>query len=215
MCTACSFCHQCEQWLCANCKKIHAQSKVTKNHTYTVLAEKSQQLKKEIAERIKLLHQKIEEIQISAKGGELAIKEFKAAQKDAFEKSKVLRQAFHNDIDKYLDNIDERIASFYSTHLKTFQDHNQNTIAKLKACVNLTSDMDNLRTQNEGKLLADGEKMLSQAKELLQSLSDQTYIDAVEIPQVRLERRQDWSLEGAVDLQLQQVQRSVRMIRIK
>ena len=53
--------------------------------------------------------------------------------------------------------------------------------------------------------------MLSQVSELLQSLADQTYIDAVEIPQVRLERRQDWSMKGAVDLQLLRVQRNAQV----
>ena len=53
--------------------------------------------------------------------------------------------------------------------------------------------------------------MLSQVSELLQSLADQTYIDAVEIPQVRLERGQDWSLEGAVDLKLLGVRRKIRV----
>ena len=78
----------------------------------------------------------------------------------------------------------------------------------MKACVDMTTNMDELIAQNDRKIFAEGEELLSQAKELLQSLAGPS-IDAVEIPQVRLERGQDWSLEGAVDLQLLQVQHNV------
>ena len=76
-------------------------------------------------------------------------------------------------------------------------------IAKIKACEGLTAKMNHLITQDR-KLLSEGEEFLSQAKEFLQSLAGPS-IDAVGIPQVRLERGQDWSLEGAVDLQLLRV----------
>ena len=54
--------------------------------------------------------------------------------------------------------------------------------------------------------LAEGKQLLTQAQELSQSLPG-ALMDCVEIPQVRLERRQDWSLEEAVDFQLRPVRR--------
>ena len=159
---------------------------------------------------IQLLKPKIGELEISAKDYEAAIKELIATQRDAEEKSKNLRKAFHEDIDAYFDTVDERIKVYCSTDLKRFNVKSQNTIAKMKACVDLTAKMDNLITQYDRELFAEGEELLSQAKELLQSLVVPS-IDAVEIPQVRLERGQDWILEGAVDLQLLRVQRYLRV----
>ena len=179
-------------------------------HTYTVLAERSHHLKTDITKNIKLLQKKIKELKINAKSYETAINELKKTQKDVMEKSKKIRRAFHQDIDKYLDTIDKRIESCYSTDLKTVTDQNQDVIMKTKACDDLTANMENLIAQNDRKLFAKGEQLLSQADELLQSLAGPS-IDAVEIPQVRLERGQDWSLEGAVDLQLMRVQRYLRV----
>ena len=144
-------------------------------------------------------------MKINAKGYESAINELKDMQKKVTHKSKALRKAFHEDIDKYFDAIDERIKSFCNADFKTFTNGNQDMNAKLKVCVDLTAKMDHLLAQNDSELLAQGEQLLSQANELSQSLAGPS-IDAVHIPQVRLERGQDWSLEGAVDLQLRQVQ---------
>ena len=70
--------------------------------------------------------------------------------------------------------------------------------------------MNNLIAKSDSDLLAQGEQLLNQAHELSQSLADPS-IDAIEIPQLRLERGQDWSLEGAVDLKLLRVQRPARV----
>ena len=121
-----------------------------------------------------------------------------------------MRKAFHEDIDKYFDTIDERIEVACRTGLKTFKGQNQALIKQIQACVALTSKMDNLIAKTDSELLAGGEKLLSKADELSQSLADPS-IEAVEMPQVRLERGQDWSLEGAVDLQLLTVERRLRV----
>ena len=52
------FCHQCQQWFCRKCKKMRGKMKATKNHTYTVLAETSQQTKPDMSKNIKHLRQK-------------------------------------------------------------------------------------------------------------------------------------------------------------
>ena len=205
-----SFCHQCKQWLCTKCRKAHGRLKVSKNHTFTLLSEKSHQLKIDITKNVKLVQQKIKELQINAKSYEAAINKLKTTQKDVMEKSKNMRKSFHEDIDKYFDTIDERIGSFCSTDLNTFTHQNRDVVMKTKACEDLTANMESLIAQNDRKLLSQGEPLLSQAKEFLQSLECQS-IDALKIPQVRLERGQDWSFEGAVDLQLLQVQRNFRV----
>ena len=163
-----------------------------------------------MTKNITLLQKKIKQLKISAKSYEAAINKLKTTQKDVMEKCKNMRRAFHQDIDKYFDTIDERIESCYSTDLKTVTDQNQDVIMKTKACDDLTANMENLIAQNDRKLFAKGEQLLSQADELLQSLAGPS-IDAVEIPQVRLERGQNWSLDGAVDLQLLRVQRNFRV----
>ena len=144
---------------------------------------------------------------------ESMIKELKTIQKDAIEKSNCLRKAFHDNLDKYFDSIDERIASFFSKDLKTFQSHHQDITAKLKVYADLTANMDKLTTENDGKLLLEGVKLLNEAKKLLQSPLSSS-IDAVEIPQVHLERVQDLNLKGAVDLQLLQGQNKVPHVRM-
>ena len=127
-------------------------------------------------------------------------------------KSKELRKTFHEDIDKYFDTIDERIESFSKTNLESVTDQCQDMMVKMKSCVDMTTSVDALvAAENDSKMLALGEQFLSQAEELLQLLAGPS-IDAVEIPQLRLERGQDWSLKGAVDLQLRRVQRSVRVV---
>ena len=66
--------------------------------------------------------------------------------------------------------------------------------------------MEHLMAQNDSELLAQGDQLLRQAKQISLSLACPS-IDDVEMPQVILERGQDWSLEGAVNLQLRKVQR--------
>ena len=78
-------------------------------------------------------------------------------------------------------------------------------IYKVKTCVELTTNMDNLIAQHDRKLFAAGDDLLNQAKTLLQSLTGPPSTNDVDIPQVRLERQRDWSLEGAVILQLRRV----------
>ena len=205
-----SFCHQCQQWFCKSCKKMHGKVKSTKDHTYTPLAEKSQELKIDISKYVKLFKQETEKLKISAKCYESAINELKETQKKVAHKSKVLRKAFHEDIDKYFDAVDGRIESVCNPYFNSFANSNQDMNIKMKACVDLTAKMDHLMAQNDSELFARGEQLLNKAEELSQSLAGSS-MDAVEIPQVRLERRQDWSLEGAVDLQLLPVQRRLHV----
>ena len=203
-----SFCHQCQQWFCKGCQRMHGKVKATRNHTYTALAEKSQELKIDISKYVKLFKENTEKLENSARRYESAINELKGMQKNVAHKSKKLRKAFHEDIDKYFDAIDERIESFCKRDLKTLKNTNQDITVTTKACIELTAKLDNLIAKTDSELLAQYEQLLSQAQELSQSL---VYFDAVEIPQVRLERGQDWSLEGAVDLQLCRVQRKARV----
>ena len=205
-----SFCHQCQQWFCRGCKKMHQKLKLAKDHTYTALAEKSQELKIDISKYVKLFKQETEKLKISAKCYESAINELKETQKKVAHKSKVLRKAFHEDIDKYFDAVDGRIESVCNPYFNSFANSNQDMNIKMKACVDLTAKMDHLMAQNDSELLAQGEQLLNKAEELSQSLAGSS-MDAVEIPQVRLERRQDWSLEGAVDLQLLRDQRQAQL----
>ena len=83
-------------------------------------------------------------------------------------------------------------------------------IAKMKACVDMATAADDLMKQSDRNLFAEGDKLLTKAGGLLQSLAG-PFMDRVEIPQVRLERRQDWSLEGAVDLQLRRIPSDIRV----
>ena len=152
-------------------------------------------------------------LESSAKFYESLIEDLQTTQKNALGKSKVLRKAFYEDIDKYFNIIDERIERACRTGLKSFSNQNRSTMVSLKACVDLTAKMDNLLAKTDGEQFTQGEPLLNQVKLLLQSLADSS-IDAVEIPQVRLERRQDWNLEGAVNLQLRRVQRRVGVSNI-
>ena len=182
-----SFCHQCKQWLCKYCKKVHGKLTATKSHTYTVLTEKQQQLKTDLNKNINDLKQKSEKLQISVTKYESAIKQLMDMTKNIKDKSKALRKSFHEDIDNYFDAIDERIDNNCNPVFRTLTVKSVDVIAKMKACHVLTAKMDTLITQ-ERRPLAEGEDLLSQAEELFQSLTDPSFIDAVEIPQVRLER---------------------------
>ena len=205
-----SYCNQCEQWLCTTCKKVHGKLKASKNHTYTytLTAQKSHQLKKDMVENLSILQRKSDEFSKRAKGYELAIKELKAVKKDAAKKSKQLRKAMHDEIDKHFDTIDERIDGLGDTELKSFSDQNKDMTVQMKACVDLTTKMEKLMSQSDSKLVAKGEEMLSQATKLRQALANPC-IDTVEMPQVRFGQEQGWNLEAAVDLQILQVQRNV------
>ena len=192
--------------------KVHGKMKTTKNHRYTLLSERSQQLESGITQNITLLKQKIAALKASTKFYESIIREVKATKKCALEKSKVLRKAFHKDINKCFDTIDERIENACSTNLTTFNDENQAMIVNMEAYVDLTTQMDSLMAKTGSELLAKGEQLLNKAKELSQSLAAlSTDVHVVEIPQVRLERGHAWSLEGAVHLQLVPVQRRHRV----
>ena len=81
----------------------------------------------------------------------------------------------------------------------------------MQTFADLADNMDMLLRRNDSRMLARGEQLLSQAKELLQARQS---IDAVEIPQVRLERTQDWSLEGAADLEITRSHRTFRVSTI-
>ena len=201
-----SFCHQCQQWFCKSCKKVRGKMKATKHHTYTVLAEMNQQLKTDMVKSMTLLKQKREELKTKAKFYESIIKELKTTQTNALDKSDVLRKTFHGEIDKYFNTINHQIAVACITDLTAFESQSQATIVNMQACADLTAKMDNLIAKTDSELLPQGAQLLSQAKRLSQALDD-SFIDAVEVPQVRFERGQDWSLEGAVNLQLRKVQR--------
>ena len=184
----------------------------TKTHKYTALAEICQQLKTNLSENMKLLKQKSDELKICVNEYESVIEEFKSLQENITDKSKDMRKTFHEDIDKHFDAIDERIDSLCKTELNTLTDKNQDAREKTKACVDLAENVDTLLRQNDSvEMLAQGEQLLSQAKELLQAGSS---IGALEIPQVRLKRGQDWSLEGAVDLEITRSHRTFRVSTI-
>ena len=188
--------------MCVKCKKVHSKLKLGRNHTYTTLAERSKKLKTGLVINTKTLKMASDKLTVNVKRYEAAINEIEATQKIAALKSKSLRKAFHEDIDKYFDTIDERIETYCRGDLKKLNDQNNTFIEKMRECDNMTADMHNLLQQNEIKLIAKTEAILSQAKALSQSLAGLA-IDAIEVKQVCLERGQDWSLEGAVVLYLQ------------
>ena len=64
--------------------------------------------------------------------------------------------------------------------------------------------MDKLLKKHDSKILVEAQELVSNAQRLIKSLDDVTNA-AVDIPRVSLERRATWSLEGAVNLQLEQV----------
>ena len=83
-----SFCHQCQQWFCKGCQRMHGKVKATRNHTYTELAEKSQELKIDISKYVKIFKENTEKLENSARCYESAINELKGMQKNAAHKSK-------------------------------------------------------------------------------------------------------------------------------
>ena len=158
-----------------------------------------------MTKNIKYLRQKSQKLEISAKFHESIIKEMQTTHKNSLKKIKDYRKVFHEEIDKYFDAIEERIEIAYGTGLATIEGQTQAVTEGMKACVDLASQMDNTVAETDSALLAQGQQLLSQANKLSQSLAGPS-IDTVEIPQVGLERGQDWSLEGAVDLQLRTIQ---------
>ena len=128
------------------------------------------------------------------------MKELKETKRSSLEKSEVLRKAIHEDIDKHFDTIDARIEIPCGAGLATFKDQNQVTIANMQACVDMTSKMDNLITKSDRELLAEGQNLLSQSNKLSQSLAG-PFVNAADMPKVRLERGKDLSLEP-VDFQV-------------
>ena len=204
-----SFCHQCEQWLCTSCKKVHGKLKATKDHSYTVLAaeQQQQQLRTSLMEKMKTLNKINVQLNVVTRRHEAAIEASEAEQKMAIAKSNALRKSLHEDIDKYFDTIDEHIEDFCRADLTALTDQNSDVAVKMKACVDITASMANLTAQNERELHADGAatSLLSQATTLSQSLAGPLSDAAVKIPQVRIARGQDWSLDGAVDLHLERV----------
>ena len=157
-------------------------------------------------EKMKTLNKINVQLNVVTRRHEAAIEASEAEQKMAIAKSNALRKSFHEDIDKYFDTVDERIDNFCRANLTTLTDQNMDIVVKMKACVDITASMANLTAQNERELHADGAatSLLSQATTLSQSLAD-LRSDAVKIPQVRIGRGQDWSLDGAVDLHLERV----------
>ena len=202
-----SFCHQCQQWFCKSCLKFHSRMKASRYHTYTTLTERSLQLKTSMSKCMSVLKKKSEKLKSHATFYETLVLELKATEESGLEKCEALRKVLHKDIDRYLNAAAKRIKTACNKDLATFANENQNMVNKANIFEELIARMDKLTAQADCELLAQGEQLLSKSKELSQSLEVQ-FIDAVEIPQVRLERRQDWSLEKAVDFELLPSQRN-------
>ena len=133
----------------------------------------------------------------------------KATQKNVAQTSKELRKAFHQDIDKYFDTIDERIRNYFNTGMKNINDQIKGIMAKMKTCVDLAAKMDKLMAHDGSKLLAQAEKLLDEAKQISQSLTDSS-VDVVTLPRLRLKTKQGWRLqEGTVNLQQGIAKRSI------
>ena len=197
-----SFCDQCQQWFCKVCRNAHSKMKATKYHTCTLLTEENkQQLKPSLAEVSKDLKEKTKELKTMSKIYESLIKELKAAREDVTQKTKALRKAFHEEIDKHFVTINSRIESFGT-------DQHPAMIAKMTACADMTTNLVSLLAKSHLELSDENKQLLSQAKELFKSLSSSS-IDVLQLPQVRLERVQGLNLKRAVDLQFGRVRHKV------
>ena len=205
-----SLCNQCQQWFCKVCRNAHQKMTTSERHTYTELTSVRRQLSKDsltdIIHLTKSFKQKAKGLKSMSEAYETWMEEQQTSPKCAAHTSKALQKSFHEDIDKHFDTIDERIEIFVKTNSKVFTDQYQDIIHKMTSCIALTNDIESSLTQNHSKtsrmIAAQDKQLLSQAEVLLKSMAGMS-MDVVEIPQMRLEREQNWSLEGAVDLDVQ------------
>lgn len=199
-----SFCHQCQQWFCKGCQKVHAKMKLAQGHTYTSLAEKCDQVKDSVKKEIQNLQERTEELKSVAAQNRKANRNMEANQIQAKQTSQQLRAALHEDVDKYFDVIDERIDKLCKPVLDNVNDKTSGNNDKLEATEKLSSELNNMLKQDDITALTEAEKLVSDAQELVKSV-DGNFDVVADIPRVGLERNPNWSLEDAVTVELYDV----------
>ena len=155
-----------------------------------------------LKQQLRRLQAKTEELKSAAAQNAQTMTEIEAAQTQAKQTSQQLRAALHEDVDEYFDVIDERIKKFCQQYITAVSQRSRDR--ELEKFRKLTTEMDKLLKEQDSKILAEAEELVSTAQKLLKSLDDVTYVD-VNIPRVILKRNPNFSLESAVDLKLHEV----------
>ena len=210
-----AYCHQCEQWMCAACRKPHSKAKATRRHTYVTQAEHTQRIRNELTSQSTSLTELLAKSTRAIASHDDAIAEIRVTRVQSLRSSNTLRQALHDEIDAYFDTFNARTTSFCDTcsAMCAERKHDLATTADELSLLGDTipdviqaNDDQEETSPDTSDMLIDGDRLLTKMKTLVNKLSDQLEKPLV-VPQVHLERARGWSLDNALDSQHKSVKR--------
>ena len=111
------YCKDCDQYICKPCKKIHSNTKATKNHEIENFSTENEALVAKLKQDTETLRSKILEYKHVIAECQTESDKTKAIQLSAFEESKRSRNQLHKEIDERFDAIDGEILSNTDNHI--------------------------------------------------------------------------------------------------
>ena len=105
------YCKDCNQWICASCKKIHSNAKLSKYHKIESLANKNEEFKTKLLIEINALKTKVKEHGRLIAAFETESDKTKAIQLSTLEESKRNRTRLHKEIDERFGAMDAKVLS--------------------------------------------------------------------------------------------------------
>ena len=205
-----SFCRQCQQWICAHCRKTHSKARATKRHTYVVFTEHLQWMKKSLSSEVDALKQKIDNANSLTRGYDKIVGEIAETRYNAKTRSDQLRKFVLNDVNEFFDKFDARTTSFCDTCTAMCLEEKQEFEAKITKAKAIARDATDVTEQDDLVFLTRGEKLLFDVSACARAYDEQLR-RALVVPEVTLGRRNNWSVGSGLQSKHSSAKRRVRV----
>ena len=196
--TVASFCHQCQQWLCTGCRKLHKKQTVSKDHVLTTLAQTSELAKHRMKQELQNLDAAIKNWTEAAAQSALAMGKIDTMLTQANQNSDVMRAAAHEDVDRYFDDVDQKIDSFCKDELKAVVEINSDQHQQFRHLAEVREEIAESLAKSDSQILSTAKAMISKARDLVRLQPDFTVNSA----QLSLTRNPSWGINKAVNVKM-------------
>ena len=192
------WCNDCQQWMCAQCKRSHLKARGTKDHHVAPLALKVEQIKRDVRQQATPARQRAATMTSHVAQLQQALEKLDVKQAEFLQQSDDLRKKYVQQINDHFDGLNAEAINFIHEEAATVRNRKKEAEKSLEAVSSRLQTLEELLADNSPRLAVQGKKILEE----LATFEKMQFNIEVTIagPEMRLEEAKPFNVRDVIIL---------------